>query len=97
MSKICGDFEIFDIFEKLVRNWPISKNARSLANFEDIGVWFFAYILLFIVELNCELKIGDKSKTNKNILFFGTGVPISKGRTGVTPQIYSKKNRLKRS
>jgi hypothetical protein len=69
ISKIGRDLEIF---EKLGRNWPISKNVRNSANFKDIGVWFFANTLLIIVELNCKVKIGDELKTKENN-FFGRG------------------------
>jgi hypothetical protein len=37
------------------------------ANFENIGVWLFANIFSFIVELNCKIKIGDKLKTKENL------------------------------
>jgi hypothetical protein len=54
ISKIGRDFEIF---EKLVRNWTISKNNNS-ANFEDFGVCFFANVFFFIVELNSKINWG---------------------------------------
>jgi hypothetical protein len=93
--KIGRDFEIFEIFIKLVRNWPIYKNSRNLANFEDIGFWVFANILFLIVELNCKIKIWDKLKTKENIFFSGGGVPSSKGRTRWTTHKFSNKIRPK--
>ena len=63
ISKIGRDFEICEIFDKFVQNWPSSENVSNSANIEDIGVCFFANILFFIVELNCKIKIGDKLKS----------------------------------
>ena len=82
ISKISRDYEIFEIFEKLVQNWPIYKNARNSANFEDIGVWFFANIFFFIVELNCKIKIVDKLKTKENIFFRKGGYPLLRAGQG---------------
>ena len=79
--KIGRDLEIL---EKLVRNWPISKNSRNSGNFEDIGVCFFTNIFFLIVELNCKIKIGDKMQTEENI-FFLRGAPgaLPPGKIGL--------------
>ena len=45
ISNIGQDFEMLG---KLVRNWPISKVSRNLANFEDIGVLFFSNIFFIV-------------------------------------------------
>ena len=63
--------EIFRFKLKYVRNWPISKIARISANFEDIGVYFFANNFFCIVELNFKIKIGDYLQTKTNIFFEG--------------------------
>jgi hypothetical protein len=55
----------FDIFEKFVRNRPISEYASNLANFDDIGVWFLGsalplYTAMFVcssVQIRKKVKV----------------------------------------
>jgi hypothetical protein len=56
--------EILRFWPDLGQNWPISKTAHNLDNFQDFEVWFFAIIFFFIVEsiFTTESKFKTESK-----------------------------------
>ena len=76
----------FRDFEISVRNWPISENAHSSANFQDIEVWFFPNIFFFIVVVDYKIKIGAQLQTIFFIFFLEGGYPLRRAARGGPPK-----------